>query len=136
MKKENRSWLGGILGSGPKAHSGDAVPPSSALPGDLNEARKQIAASEAVLVDVREHAEWNAGHVDGAISLPLSILKTLADARPLEQVLPRDKVIITHCMKGIRSEAAVDILKRFGYHAYSLTLNANDLIAAGFGEQN
>jgi rhodanese-related sulfurtransferase len=133
MTDEKKSWLAGIFSAGSRPAQAGSAPPSSALPGDVNVARKQIADGEAVLVDVREQREWDAGHVDGAISLPLSVLKTLVDARPLEQVLPRDRVIITHCMKGIRSEAAVEILKRFGYHAYSLTLNANDLIAAGFG---
>ncbi|MEQ1903522.1 MAG: rhodanese-like domain-containing protein [Pirellulaceae bacterium] len=135
MTDEKKSWLAGVFSGGSRPAQSGSAPPSSALPSDVNVARKQIADGEAVLVDVREQREWDAGHVDGAISLPLSVLKTLVDARPLEQVLPRDRVIITHCMKGIRSEAAVEILKRFGYHAYSLTLNANDLIAAGFGQQ-
>jgi phage shock protein E len=135
MTDEKKSWLAGVFSGGSRPGQAGSAPPSSALPGDVNVARKQVADGEAVLVDVREQREWDAGHVDGAISLPLSVLKTLVDARPLEQVLPRDRVIITHCMKGIRSEAAVEILKRFGYHAYSLTLNANDLIAAGFGQQ-
>jgi rhodanese-related sulfurtransferase len=36
----------------------------------VEEARREIAASEAVAVDVRSEEEWSKGHVPGAIHLP------------------------------------------------------------------
>ena len=37
--------------------------------------QENLATHKAVLVDVREPGEWNEGHVEGAILLPLSSLK-------------------------------------------------------------
>lgn len=123
MESENNSWLSSIFG-GAKAPSD----------GDLTVAKEQISAGKAVLVDVREQNEWDAGHVEGAILLPLSILKSLSDPTPISQAIPKDKVIYAHCVKGKRSAAAVEILSKFGFKAVSLSQNANDLIAAGFGK--
>src|SRR5215472_7415212 len=41
--------------------------------------QENIATHKAVLVDVREPGEWKEGHVEGAISLPLSSLKNGSD---------------------------------------------------------
>jgi rhodanese-related sulfurtransferase len=38
------------------------------------EARNRVQAGAAVLVDVRERVEWNAGHAPEAVHLPLSRL--------------------------------------------------------------
>ena len=56
----------------------------------------------AILVDVREPAEYRAGHIRGARLMPLSRL----DARDL----PRSHKIVVHCVKGGRGDAACDKL--------------------------
>ena len=48
--------------------------------------KKNIEGEKAVLVDVREKSEWNAGHVAGAIFLPLSELRNGVDATQLKKV--------------------------------------------------
>lgn len=51
----------------------------------------RLAADEVLLVDVRPEAEFDAGHVPGALSLPLHTLEArLAD-------LPRDRPIVAYC---------------------------------------
>lgn len=55
------------------------------------EARKALDAGQAVLVDVRSAAAYQAEHAKGAVSLPGSELP----ARLSE--LPKDKKIITYC---------------------------------------
>ena len=59
--------------------------------------QENIAAHKAVLVDVREPGEWNEGHVQGAVSLPLSSLKDV-DTTALEHRVPKDKIVYTHCV--------------------------------------
>ena len=40
----------------------------------LDKVKQQVADKKAVLIDVREQAEWDKGHVDGAVLLPLGEL--------------------------------------------------------------
>src|SRR5690606_11327120 len=69
----------------------------------LAEVKKAIDDKKAVLVDVREKREWDSGHVEGAIFLPLSELKGSRDAERLKAKLPKDKIIYTHCAVGKRA---------------------------------
>src|SRR5260370_15680610 len=71
--------------------------------------QENVATHKAVLVDVREPGEWKEGHVEGAISLPLSSLKNGGDTSALEQQLPKDKIVYTHCIMGVRALKAAKI---------------------------
>jgi phage shock protein E len=53
--------------------------------------QENVATHKAVLVDVREPGEWKQGHVEGAISVPLSSLNKQVDTGALEHQLPKDK---------------------------------------------
>lgn len=61
----------------------------------------------AVLLDVRETDEFRAGHIPGAVNLPLSCI-TRAE-------LGRDTPIFAYCLRGTRSRQAVGELSRMGY---------------------
>ena len=98
----------------------------------LQTVRSKIEEKKAVLVDVREKSEWDKGHVEGAIFLPLSALKDKANPAALSKVLPKDKVIYTHCVVGQRSLAAANILEKLGYDSRSLKPGYKELIEAGF----
>ena len=65
--------------------------------------QENVATHKAVLVDVREPGEWKEGHVEGAISLPLSSLKKDVDTSALEHQLPKDTIVYTHCVMGVRA---------------------------------
>jgi rhodanese-related sulfurtransferase/DNA-binding HxlR family transcriptional regulator len=56
-----------------------------------DELRKRLRRSEVVLVDVRPAEEFGAGHIDGALSIPLDEL----DERLAE--LPADSEIVAYC---------------------------------------
>jgi rhodanese-related sulfurtransferase len=77
------------------------------------EAAEEIAAG-ALAVDVREPAEWDAGHIAGAVLIPLGEL----GARVSE--LPRDRRLVMVCRTGSRSGYAADALHGAGYDAANL----------------
>lgn len=69
----------------------------------FEEVPKELADG-AVLVDVRELAEFNNGTIPGAISMPLSQLRKNIDQ------LPKNKKIIIFCLAGYRGYLATRIL--------------------------
>ena len=95
--------------------------------------QENLATHKAVLVDVREPGEWKEGHVEGAISLPLSSLKK-GDTNALEQQLPKDKIVYTHCVMGVRALKAAKILEKLGYNVRPLNAGYEDLVKAGFAK--
>lgn len=69
------------------------------------------AANGAVLIDVREDNEWDAGHARGAIHIGRGVIE-----RDMVQTVP-DKAseLILYCGGGYRSALAVDSLQKMGY---------------------
>lgn len=72
---------------------------------------RDLAGQDATLVDVREPDEYAAGHIPGAIQIPLGTLQA-----NLERI-PRDRPVITYCAAGERSTSAASILERNGFAA-------------------
>lgn len=77
-------------------------------------AAKRISEG-AVLLDVREQHEWDAGHAPQAQHLPMSELSERAAE------LDKDVEIICVCHLGMRSAAVADALNRAGWQALNLT---------------
>lgn len=100
----------------------------------LETIKKATADQSAVLVDVREAAEWKEGHVKGATFLPLSELKE-ANAEAVAKKLPKDKIIYTHCRAGRRSVAAAELLEKMGYDVRPLKPGFEDILKAGFEKE-
>ena len=71
---------------------------------------------DAVLIDVRELSEWAAGHIEGALHLPLSVLQK----KPSTFTPPANsKRCILYCQRGMRSKQAVEMLLNAGYQDIS-----------------
>lgn len=85
--------------------------------------------SGAAFVDVRTNDEWNAGHVRGALHLPVDSIGTAAAG-----ALPdKSRKIVTYCKSGKRAERAAQALRAAGYgNVVSITGGYEDLKAAGF----
>jgi rhodanese-related sulfurtransferase len=66
------------------------------------------------LLDVRERREWDAGHIEGSVHIPMSQL----GAR--QQELPTDRTILVVCRSGSRSGMVTQALKQAGYRAENL----------------
>lgn len=98
----------------------------------LAEVRRSVQAGKAVLVDVREEAEWDNGHIAGAIHLPVGELSDGSDPQSRQTKLPKGKILYTHCVSGKRSAAAAEILGKLGYEVRSLKPGYKELLEAGF----
>ena len=88
------------LAGGDASRLGDADhrPPSSTWPPPATAVPHGLPAPDVVL-DVRMGNEWRAGHVDGAVHIPLPDLPHRLDAVP-------DGVVWVHCGSGYRAAAA------------------------------
>lgn len=75
----------------------------------VEEVRAVYRGSGVTIVDVREKEEYNAGHIPGALLIPLSEL-----AQRVKDV-PRDTEVILVCRSGNRSQQAYDYLKQQGF---------------------
>ena len=75
---------------------------------------QQLIESAAQLVDVRTDAEYAAGHIPGALHVPL------ADVRSEAAGLDRDKPLVVYCRSGERSGMAADAFAASGWDAHSI----------------
>lgn len=75
------------------------------------EAVRLMNRDEAVAVDIRDRKDFNAGHITGAIHLPLSSL----DKKMHELEKYKDKQIIVVCKMGSSANLAVSKLQKAGY---------------------
>jgi hydroxyacylglutathione hydrolase len=62
-----------------------------------------------LLLDVRGAGEWSAGHLPGALNVPVGEL----DQRLGE--IPRERPLIVHCQTGARAAIAASLLRARGY---------------------
>jgi len=123
--------LGFALGS-------DAASAAEHTTDSLDQVKQAVADGKAVLLDVRETAEWKAGHLQDAVLVPLSKLKREEKnpelAKELSEKFSKDKVVYCHCRSGGRVLPASDILKRLGYDVRPLKAGYADLLKAGFSK--
>src|SRR5205823_13428556 len=98
----------------------------------LDAVKDNVKLGKALIVDVREQNEWDAGHLKGAILLPQSKLNDDSQLPTLLKSLTKDKIIYTHCRAGGRALMCGDILKKQGYDVRPLKPGYQDLISAGF----
>jgi rhodanese-related sulfurtransferase len=89
---------------------------ANALRGDMPLADwTEIGRADVVLLDVREADEFEQGHVDGAINLPLSELRRRIDE------IPRDRELWVCCAAGQRAYYAQRLLMQRGLDVKNLS---------------
>ena len=64
---------------------------------------------DAYLLDVREADEWAAGHIDGAVHIPMSGLMARVDE------VPKDGDVVVVCKVGSRSAQVAAFLGQRGW---------------------
>lgn len=77
------------------------------------EAYDQLKSSDApfIMLDVRNQDEYDAGHMDDALLIPLHVLPLKAS----EMLSDKDMQIITCCQHGGRASQAAAYLVKEGY---------------------
>jgi rhodanese-related sulfurtransferase/rubrerythrin len=78
-------------------------------PGEVKAILDKDKKGEFLLLDVRQPEEYEAGHIPGAMLIPLGELEGR------QEELERDKKIITYCRSGHRSMAAAIALCELGF---------------------
>ncbi len=112
---------------------GSARPTIEFTKDKLEDVKKNVQTEKAVLVDVRSKEEWDEGHLEGSIFLPVtSLRKHSLDPKKLAKKLPKKKTIYTFCVVGMRAKQAGLILEKQGYKVRVLKPGYEELIKAGF----
>jgi rhodanese-related sulfurtransferase len=94
--------------------------------------KRNVVEEKAVLVDVRSQSEWDRGHIEGSIFLPIDSLRKKPDPKMLAKKLPKKKVLYTFCVVGMRAKAAAIKLEQQGYTVRALKPGYEELLEAGF----
>jgi rhodanese-related sulfurtransferase len=76
---------------------------------------EEDALRQSVVIDVREPGEFALGHVEGAINIPLGVLRDRIEE------LPRDREILCYCAVGQRSYYASRALRQNGFKARNVS---------------
>ena len=79
----------------------------------------------AAVIDVREAGEYSAGHVPGAIHVPMSRLTSRLDE------LDRNSPVHLICGSGNRSRAMTDLLASLGFDAVDVLGGTSAWIQSG-----
>lgn len=82
---------------------------------------------ELVFLDVREDDEWEAGHIEGSLHIPMGELSARQDE------VPRDQPVAVVCRSGNRSAAVTEALVRAGYDAQNLVGGVAEWKGIGLG---
>src|SRR5215212_5303513 len=83
---------------------------------DATELMERLSDGSVVVLDVRPEEEYRAGHISGAISVPVDALESAL------QTLPKDREIVAYCRGPycVFSHEAVALLSARGYRARRL----------------
>ena len=72
---------------------------------------------DAHVLDIREAVDWRAGHIPGAINIPIDELQERLDELP-----DQGKALVVACTQGLRASGAAHILSTAGWRKlYTLT---------------
>jgi rhodanese-related sulfurtransferase len=96
-------------------------------PVTIQELRRRLRDGDVTVIDVRPEAEFVAGHIPGALSIPVTHLK-----RRLAEI-PKRRDVVAYCRGPycVYSVEAVGILRKHGYRARRANEGLPDWRAAG-----
>jgi rhodanese-related sulfurtransferase len=89
---------------------------------------RRVRAGEVTVLDVRPTEEYRAGHIPGALSIPVADLK----ARLKE--LPKDREVAAYCRGPycVMAVEAVELLRKKGFKAHRIEQGVTDWRARGW----
>ncbi len=107
--KDNVLLIGLALGSGIMLLFPSFGNKAGGVPNlNATEAVALINRNHALVVDVRDDAEFASGHIVDAKHIPLAQL----ESRLKELAKYKDKPLLVHCQRGARAAKACDILRK------------------------
>ena len=97
-------------------------------PVSVNELRERLQQEQVILLDVRPDAEYRAGHLPQARSIPISELETRLSEVPQEQE------VVAYCRGPycVFADEAITILREHGYQARRLAVGLPEWRMLGF----
>lgn len=81
---------------------------------------------DSIILDVRSDMEYNNGHIEGAINIPVD------DLRKKLNELDKDREIIAYCQVGLRGYIASRILSQYGYKVKNITGGYKSILNLNF----
>lgn len=116
----------GVLQGGMDAWVQEGKPFETIGQVSVHDLRKRIGSDGLQLLDVRQPAEWDQGHLPGAryMFLP-EIPKRMAE-------LDKAKPVVVYCGTGYRASIAASLLKRGGFNVQNVPGSFSGWLAAGY----
>jgi rhodanese-related sulfurtransferase/DNA-binding transcriptional ArsR family regulator len=95
---------------------------------DGDELLRRVRAGEVTVIDVRPTEEYRAGHIPGALSMPVEELKSRI------KQLPKSREIVAYCRGPycVMAVEAVELLRKKGFRAHRLEQGVADWRARGW----
>ncbi|BAI62811.1 conserved hypothetical protein [Methanocella paludicola SANAE] len=96
----------------------------------VGELKKALDAGQKIfLLDVREPAEYQAGHIEGAVNVSVKELPKRVAELPQD----RDVKMVAYCASGIRSAYATMFLRVYGYRdVRTMEHGIREWVSAGY----
>ncbi len=73
-----------------------------------------------LLIDVRTPAEYDIGHLPGAILVPMETIQSGPGLKRIQSLLQPGQTLVTYCYSGVRSDRALTQLRQIGIPGQTL----------------
>ena len=77
-------------------------------------AGREAVKNGAMIIDVRSKKEYNKGHIEGSVNIPIAYVDKMYNS------LPRDKELVVYCHSGARSAIAARLLREQGWIVHNV----------------
>jgi len=98
----------------------------------LEVVKQNVDDGKAVMVDVRSKEEWDKGHLEDSLFLPVTSIRKGEYPPAMTKAVPKAKIVYTFCVVGMRAKKAAGALGKQGYEVRALKPGYDELIEAGF----
>lgn len=98
----------------------------------LEVVQQNVDEGKAVLADTRSQEEWDEGHLADCLFLPAAAIRKGIYPPAITKPVPKDKIVYTFCVVGMRAKRAAIALRKQGYEVRPLKPGYKELLEAGF----